>query len=120
MKRIIIFISLLIVVGCKSINTNEIWEGTGTIKLGFETSRFVPNDLEEHWWVTFDSDSAYNSYIDYAGPAKPQNDRIQFYNPVKCKIKGKVSELGRYGHMGFYDRKITIKEIVEILDENEN
>ena len=116
-------ISVFFIIGCNDqeskIHNQESWEGLGTIQLGFETSSFHPNSLDEYWWVSFDSDSAYNAYINYAGPAKPvvdYNDRISFYKKVTCKIKGQLSKPGNYGHMGIYDRKIKIKEIVKILD----
>ena len=112
MKKILIL--CLFLFGCKSsekLNEGGLWEGTGSIQLGFETSSFHPNNLNEHWWLSFATDSAYNTYMDYAGPAEPIGERISFHKRVTCKIKGQLSKPGKYGHLGMYDRTVKIEEI---------
>ena len=111
MKKILLL--CLFLFACKSSEKLQegLWEGIGSIQVGFETSSFRPNNFNEFWWATFASPSVYSTYIDYSGPAEPIGEMISFHKRVTCKIKGQLSKPGKYGHLGMYDRTLKIEEI---------
>ena len=92
------------------------WEGIGAISIGFETSKFRPERMDELWWVYFESDSLASIYFDAAGKPKVDsgNSILVFYKTLKFRIKGIISPKGRYGHMNVYEREILIQGISEI------
>ena len=92
------------------------WEGIGAISIGFETSKFRPEQMDEVWWVYFESDSLASIYFDAAGKPKVDsgNSILVFYKTLKFRIKGIISPKGRYGHMNVYEREILIQGISEI------
>ena len=92
------------------------WEGIGAISIGFETSKFRPEQMDELWWVYFESDSLASIYFDAAGKPKVDsgNSILVFYKTLKFRIKGIISPKGRYGHMNVYEREILIQGISEI------
>ena len=92
------------------------WEGIGAISIGFETSQFRPERMDESWWVYFESDSLASIYFDAAGKPKVDSDNpiLVFYKTLKFRIKGIISPKGRYGHMSMYERNILIQGISEI------
>jgi len=92
------------------------WEGIGAISIGFETSKFRPERMDELWWVYFESDSLASIYFDAAGKPKVDsgNSILVFYKALKFRIKGIISPKGRYGHMNVYEREILIQGISEI------
>ena len=92
------------------------WEGIGAISIGFETSKFRPEQMDELWWVYFESDSLASIYFDAAGKPKVDsgNSILVFYKTLKFRIKGIISPKGRYGHLNVYEREILIQGISEI------
>ena len=92
------------------------WEGIGAISIGFETSDFRPERMDELWWVYFESDSLASIYFDAAGKPKVDSDNpiLVFYKTLKFRIKGIISPKGSYGHLSMYRRKIMIQGISEI------
>ena len=92
------------------------WEGIGAISIGFETSQFRPERMDESWWVYFESDSLASIYFDAAGKPKVDSDNpiLVFYKTLKFRIKGIISPKGRYGHLNVYEREILIQGISEI------
>ena len=90
----------------------SLWEGIGTIQIGFETSRFRPEGMDELWWIHFQSDTIAFIYFDEAG--KPFGDKYKFYKALKFNIIGFISPKGSYGHLGSYKREIIIQGISEI------
>ena len=92
------------------------WEGIGAISIGFETSKFRPERMDELWWVYFESDSLASIYFDAAGKPKVDsgNSILVFYKTLKFRIKGIISPKGRYGHLNVYEREILIQGISEI------
>ena len=90
------------------------WEGIGAISIGFETSQFRPERMDESWWVYFESDSLASIYFDAAGKPKVVSGNFVFYKTLKFRIKGIISPKGRYGHLNVYEREILIQGISEI------
>ena len=119
MKKYLFIVLLVGFWGCLVDNNgDDDWKGVGVLQLGFETSSFTPQDGNDNWWVKFESDSAFEAYQIAAG--EPENsikstNRYYFSNPITCRVKGKLSKKGEYGHMGGYSRKIYIKKILEVI-----
>ena len=107
----IILISILLI-GCapQAKMKIEIFEGIYTT--GMEHQGFKVNGSEEEWWV--EGKVGELNKKSYA----PQADgTFMMAGQASVKIKGYVSEPGRhgqYGHMGLWERKITVTEILEI------
>jgi len=84
---------------------------TGRFAAGFEMFAFRPCDLDENWWV----DTAPASLSEEYGRLVTQP-----YDEAYLRARGTWSELGEYGHVGFYDREFRISEILEIRELNPN
>ena len=129
----------------KNIKKNwQSWEGIGSITIGFETSSFKPktglnmeslllesDSIEsiffksagepkpktglnmESWWLDFESDSTESIFFKSAGEPKKVS-HYDFYK-LTCKVKGKISQPGHYGHLNNYKRKIIIESILEVI-----
>lgn len=70
----------------------------GRFAQGFEMSSFVPCDGEEDWWAV--------------GNLQPITREAPYdYSPVYVEVTGAVTEPGRYGHLGAYDRELNIREV---------
>ena len=100
----------------KNIKKNwQSWEGIGSITIGFETSSFKPKTglNKESWWLDFESDSTESIFFKSAGEPKKVS-HYDFYK-LTCKVKGKISQPGHYGHLNNYKRKIIIESILEVI-----
>jgi hypothetical protein len=108
-----IILSFILFQSCTNEKTYKTWEGTGTLQIGFETSSFEPEGISGYWWVSFKNDSIANIYYKNARKAKSvdYNPNIYFFKSLNCNLKGKISKLGTYGHLGMYIRKIVIEEL---------
>lgn len=69
----------------------------GHYTFGFEVSEFRPCGSDERWWVT-------------NGDWREKLNNPQ-YNEHYLEVEGVVSERGRYGHRGAYDRELEIREL---------
>jgi hypothetical protein len=78
---------------------------SGIYSWGFEVSDFQPCGLDEKWWVVGLEPELSSRYRDITSEA---------YEPVYAQLKGNKSELGRYGHLGAYDRQFEVHEILEL------
>ena len=68
---------------------------------------------KESWWLDFESDSTESIFFKSAGEPKKVS-HYDFYK-LTCKVKGKISKPGHYGHMNMYKRKIIIESILEVI-----
>jgi hypothetical protein len=80
----------------------------GRYASGFETSLFVPCGVSEQWWVT-------GATPEVVGKLQSAYKRIsgEQYTPVHARLRGKISALGSYGHLGAYQRVFDVSEILE-------
>jgi hypothetical protein len=71
---------------------------------GFESSLFRLKDgPNEHWWL---KGSLPCSFLNF------DQDRNRPFRRVYVEIQGNLSPLGQYGHMGFYQREISVTHMV--------
>ena len=84
-------------------------EYVGCIAIGFETLMFNPVTLrhDEAWWVASGPDELFEQIesipVDEHGMRK-----------IYVRIKGSISKLGHYGHLGAFDREISIRTVLEL------
>jgi hypothetical protein len=76
---------------------------TGLYSFGFEVSSFSPCGGDERWWAG--GSGLTERYLALGVPS---------YEEVFVRLRGTPSETGRYGHLGAYDRKFEVTEVVEI------
>ena len=71
---------------------------------GFENSYFYPCGTDEVWWVT-PTTELINRYGDIS---------TKYSERLYVKLSGKVSESGRYGHLGGGRRNFIVEGVFEI------
>ena len=71
---------------------------------GFETESFQPCDTREQWWVIAPGSltARYDSVAQHG------------YQEIFVVVRGDTSGLGRVGHLGQYDRYLTVREVIEV------
>ena len=82
--------------------------GEGHLSIGFETSAFTPCDASyrgERWWA---------SGLPPEGHARYRELTTKMYEPVFLKVRAIRTRKGSYGHMGGYQRELTIVELLEL------
>lgn len=80
----------------------------GHLSVGFETSAFLPCDpdyKDERWWA---------SGLPPEGHARYRELTTKMYEPVYLKVRAVRSRKGSYGHLGSYQRELTILELLEL------
>jgi len=86
-------------------------EFSGYYTSGFEVSSFVPCDeAAEQWWLS--SDPAINFHDQYQALVAPVSPPSGGYVPVFLHFVGTVSAPGSYGHLGAYQREVTVEEVI--------
>ena len=101
--------SLLLAFGCMTMGagacatsrSDESREFQGIFSHGFEADVFKPCGSGEQWWATLPSD-AIAKY----------NTMVEPYQPVMVRVRGTISERGRSGHLGRYDRYLTVDTVL--------
>lgn len=78
---------------------------TGVYSEGLETMTFQAEGRDEHWVVA-------GNYYALQTAAPPRANPQDGFN-VCATITGRLSERGRYGHLGMFPREITITEVIE-------
>jgi|GEM_PF-2515817 len=104
--RIIIaatFVTLL--AACASSGGDNPRRYSGVYAEGMETMTFHPEGRDEAWAVR----SGYESLQAAAPPRADPNDGFR----VCATIEARLSERGRYGHLGMFPREIEITQVIE-------
>lgn len=83
---------------------------TGIYAEGLESTTFQPDGQDETWAVAGGS-GVYA--LQAAAPRVVSSDGVRAPFRVRATIRGEVSGPGRYGHLGFFRRQITITEVLE-------
>jgi hypothetical protein len=83
---------------------------TGIYAEGLETMTFQPEGQNETWAVAGGS-GVYA--LQAAAPHVTSPDGVRAPFRVRATIRGELSRPGRYGHLGFFRRQITITEVLE-------
>ena len=69
---------------------------------GFESSTFTPCNSNESWWTYGGNSQLFSIYGSIASDTEPS---------VFIQVKGDVSDIGFFGHLGLYDREINVTEL---------
>jgi hypothetical protein len=72
---------------------------------GFEMSAFTPLGTRENWWTKWDTSTAM---LEVAAGTAGRG----VWPTLFVVLQGRVSEEGRYGHMGQYSRQIAVSRIL--------
>ena len=97
---------ILLLAGC-SLFGEDATSYDGLVSFGFEVSNLSPCDRDEDWWVTGPAASELvDRYYDVAG----ENPGATIY----ARVRGDLSGLGEYGHVGGSDREIEVEEVIEV------
>jgi hypothetical protein len=84
---------------------------------GFEASMFIPSSVTEYWWIA--EDPSLLSGLREIPVTKTAGFSDARY--MHLIIKGRVSELGVWGHLGAGQRELVVSEVLDIepatLDE---
>ena len=68
---------------------------------GFERREFRPeSSLEQRWWLSGSLDGC--GFLDF------NQERYSPWRQTYVEFRGELSSPGRYGHLGAYDREITV------------
>jgi hypothetical protein len=77
----------------------------GHYTFAFEASAFRPCGADASWWVSGDLDPVFAFF----GPLPPGEAARAF-----VRWHGELSGKGRYGHLGAYERELTVTEVIEV------
>lgn len=92
-------------------------EFEGYYTFGFEVSAFVPCDYDPEaangigYWLTDNSgfSERYFALVESTG-----QDPVRDYVTVYVRFQGELSSPGSYGHLGAYEREVTVTELLEM------
>jgi hypothetical protein len=84
--------------------------GTRTVFRGhyesrFEVDSFRPCGRNERWWVRHETDELVRAVTHPDGT---------FGGEVYAELEGTVTDRGTYGHLGAYDRELTVLKVVHV------
>ena len=86
---------------CATSRFAESGEYQGIFSHGFEADVFAPCGSRERWWAVLPSDAV-----------EKYNEMVEPYEPVMVRVRGTISERGPSGHLGRYDRYITVDSVL--------
>ena len=78
----------------------------GHYTASFEASLFRPCGSTEDWWAS----GGLGAVRDFQG----RTDTVNGEGTAFVQWRGKVSGRGHYGHLGAYDREITVTEVLHV------
>jgi len=116
---LVILALLLATLACQALFPGgaESGEFEGYYASGFEVSSFVPCGMSEDasygtgYWLTGTAEfnDQYRALVQSSG-----HDPISGYQPVFVRFSGELSPPGSYGHLGVYEREVTVIELLEM------
>lgn len=83
-------------------------EYTGLVAFAFEAAVFRLCGTDRYWWVGGVGPAQSEVYREY------HRVRAEGGHEVFARVRGEVSDSGRYGHLGAYPRQIGVQEVVEV------
>lgn len=91
----------IVTAACVTGPSDDVRQFQGIFSHGFEADVFKPCGSAEQWWAVLPSD-AIAKY----------NEMVEPYQPVMVRVRGTISERGPSGHLGRYDRYITVDSVL--------
>ncbi len=108
---VLLTLALALVCGACSLFGEDTETGVfeGFYTLGFEDSTFEPCARDEHWWVAPVNEET----------ARELNERyLDVYDQgrvrVFVRLRGERSRKGSYGHLGHYERQLTVSQVLDV------
>ena len=83
----------------------------GHYSAGFEVSAFRPCGADESWWTSGDLQPVFD--------AMPDSVPVG-YGTVFVHWRGDLSGKGQYGHLGSYERELTVTQVLEAREPAAN
>jgi hypothetical protein len=91
----------IVAAACATARSDEVREYQGIFSHGFEADVFKPCGSAEQWWAVLPSD-AIAKY----------DEMVEPYQPVMVRVRGTISDRGPSGHLGRYDRYMTVDSVL--------
>jgi hypothetical protein len=81
----------------------------GVYAVGYETQAFWSQEGDGPWWVDgrFGADQRLEEGVRSANAGFP-------WGSVRVEVRGALSPAGSWGHMGAYDRRLTVYEVISV------
>ncbi len=109
MRSLIVLVTLALACGACSLFGEDTEPGVfeGFYTLGFEDSAFEPCARDERWWVApVNEETALNErYL-----AVYDQGRVRVF----VRLRGERSRKGSYGHLGHYERQLTVSQVLDV------
>jgi len=104
--RPIVLVSTLAAIACGA--ASRIHSGVpskfcGHYENRFEVDSFRPCGLDERWWVNHETDALIRAVTAPDG---------RIGGEAYVELEGHVGERGSYGHLGAYDRQLTVQKVL--------
>jgi hypothetical protein len=91
--------------GCSGETAEPVRDYSGYYRTGFEASSFHPDGLDERWWLI--------GQVPCRGlNIRHDIDGFPSAGWVYLSVRGTVSDKGRHGHLGAYDRKLSVRRVI--------
>jgi hypothetical protein len=97
-------------------------EFEGFYTSGFEVASFIPGEMigDPNQGVGYWVNGTPELYEQYTALVQSRgSDPISGYIPVYVRFKGELSPPGNYGHLGAYEREVTVTELLEMSLDGE-
>ena len=107
-SRLIILLNALASTSCAA--SGRIHSGVpikfcGHYEKRFEVDSFRPCGLDERWWVNHETDALIRAVTAPHGGVGGE---------AYVELLGEVGERGSYGHLGAYDRELTVRKVIRV------
>lgn len=81
----------------------------GVYAVGFETQAFFSADGQGPWWVDgrLGADRRLEEAVRQSNAGHP-------WGSVRVEVRGALSPAGAYGHMGAYEHRLTVYEVLSV------
>jgi hypothetical protein len=104
--RLIVLVSAVASTSCGA--SSQIHSGVpskfcGHYEKGFEVDSFRPCGLDERWWVNHETDALIRAVTHPDGSVGGE---------AYVELQGEVGERGSYGHLGAYERELTVRKVI--------
>ena len=107
-RRSIVLTGLSALCACAGTSqTRNAMRYSGTWDFHFETSSFITDDGRGPWWLSADGEGEIWRRL-----TAPLEEGGSPWGRVAIVIEGELSEPGRYGHLGAYERELRVTRVI--------